>query len=223
MHEPAVLVMLREHLDHEIGIGATVLFDALAAWGPRVPATFAEVVDLVQGPLRAALIARFGEVRAAEVVRRLEQALRFAELPTRELAVVPRMAFDDRTTKRIPPPAEVPRLLCIGASGRLGERIGALIDRSASGVISARSLDDVERAARPIELALIDGADPITADPDVLARTLLDLPLVLVWAREASGAEATLRALERANVPAMGFARHEPVDPMIDVLRSRFG
>ena len=45
-------------------------------------ATFVEVLDLVQGPLRVELASRTGAARADELVRVLEKRLRLAEMPT---------------------------------------------------------------------------------------------------------------------------------------------
>lgn len=211
---------MRETLEREVpGVAASALFEALGRWGSRVPASFAEVVDLAHGPLRACLAARLGDERAAACVRALDKALRLAEMPTGQLAPVAR-AFDRETTKSL---ARVEGALVIAVitSGlAVPERIAAVLDPARVIIDAIRTPEELARMRA--HLALVDATDPIDCDPAQVASALTSAPLVLVWGTEECAAVTLSRELERAKVPVMTFARAES-EALIDVLRSRAG
>jgi hypothetical protein len=221
--EPAVLVLLRETLERELpGASAAIFFESLGAWGQRVPSSFHEIVDFVKGPLRASLSKRLDEERTKDIVSRIEYALRVAELPTQELVKVrARGAFDDETTASILPlPGEL-SVVVLSATGELAVRCGALFAREEVRVLSVRSAGDLARLPDKLGLAIVDASDLPRASPRAIASALRDIPIVLVWAKEADGSRDVIAAFERENVRTMAFASDEPPDPMIDVLRSR--
>ncbi len=221
--EPAVLGLLREHLERYVegGAGPSLLFEALSAWGPRVPASFAEVVDLVHGPLRARLDARIGPSAAAEVVRAIERALRLAEMPTQDIVAVPRRTFDQEPTKTLARVQGTMRIVVLSASSALAARVGAVLDAGRVEVTNVSAERELASMPAGVHLALVDGADLPAISADAIAAALARIPLALIWCSDTALAAPIVAALERAKVRAMGFATSDPVDPMIDVLRSR--
>ncbi len=218
--EPAFLGVLRELIEGRVEGGTSLLLAALAAWGTRVPVTFAEVVDLVHGPLRARLQARLGSAEAAEVVRAIERALKLAEMPTRDLVPAPRCPFDRETTKLFARANGTMHLVVLSGTGELAEQIDPLFDPARVSVLRVSTRRSLARLPAGAHLALIDGADLPPIPPHELAPALAGLPLVLVWGGDAPGAAALVGVLERSAVPTMSFARTEP-EPMVDVLRAR--
>ncbi|HEY8429754.1 MAG TPA: hypothetical protein VIL20_15325 [Sandaracinaceae bacterium] len=209
--EPAILALLREALERETpGAAASILFEALGAFGARPPASFAEVVDFVHGPLGACVRARFGDERAARAVKALDRALRLAEMPTGQLATVAR--FDEETTKSFMRTGRALVVAVVSAHATLAERLDAVLDGTRAVVTH------VGGPRRPVraDIALIDASDPTPFDPHALAG----VPLVLLWSSNTPGASAMVAALEGARLPLMTFARSE-VEALIDVLRAR--
>jgi hypothetical protein len=82
--EPPAIRLLREALEEAMGAAkaAAVLFEALASWGDRAPATLDEIRLVVRGPLRTALGRRIGEAHAGPVLVHLEHVILRAEAPT---------------------------------------------------------------------------------------------------------------------------------------------
>lgn len=221
--EPAVLVLLRETLEREApGAAASLLFEALGRFGPRVPASFAEVLDFTHGPLRACMTSRLGEERARAGVRAIDRALRLAEMPTGQLASLSFRAFDHETTKSLARVEGALVIAVVATSGLLAERIAAVLDASRTSIATIRRPEELARGPVRAHLALIDASDPLDVEPGALAAALSEVSLVLVWDSDATGADRIASSLERAKIPVMTFARGE-VDPMIDVLRARVG
>jgi hypothetical protein len=220
--EPAVLGLLRETLERELDAAAApLLFDALGAFGPRVPSTFAEVVDLVQGPLRVRLVARFGVERAAALVHDLERALRLAEMPTQELSRVQARPFDAQTTRSFPAVSGALDVLVVAGRETLITRLGPSFAPSQMHFLPARTAGDLARLDPSLAVALIDATDLPKASPRVLAASLKDASVILLWGSETAAANDVLEALRREQIPLMTFRSDESIDPLLDVLRSR--
>ena len=220
--EPPVLALLRERLERELpGGAAAILFEALNAWGPRVPVAFVDVVAFAHGPLRQRLVARLGVERGRAVLRELERALRFAEQPTQPIPKVRARTFDEETTTSLARVEGAFDVAVVSRSGALAERIGAALDPGRLALAVVSSALSLARVPRRLHVALIDASDLPPLDPSDLVGALAHAPLALVWASDAPPARLVIASLERASVKVMAFAEAEPPDPMIDVLRAR--
>jgi len=220
--EPPVLALLRERLERELpGASAAVLFEALNAWGPRVPVAFVDVVAFVHGPLRQRLFARLGAERGRAVLREIERALRLAEQPTRPIPRLDARAFDEETTTTLARVEGAFDVAVVSRSGALAERIAAALDPARIALAVVSSALSLARVPRRLHVVLVDASDLPALDPGDLGAALAHAPLALVWACDAPPAALVIAALERACVRVMTFAQAEPPDPMIDVLRAR--
>jgi hypothetical protein len=244
--------LVRETLERELGapLAAAVLFDALAAFGGRVPAGAAEITRLVRGALREAI-----EKRAPSLARKakaeLEEMLASAEVPTdvhRALAAgaESETAPDDAgTTARYramgsrPPPwpseattATMPALrgattvLVIAQSSAFADRL--LVALGAARVAAGWEDDLVEvdralAAPSPPALAIVDATD-VTFPPDRLARALRGAgpsTVRAVWGSDTAVGTRVLDLLEASGDGAAALSIAEGVEPLLDLVRSR--
>lgn len=210
--EPAFIRVLRESVEAEVGgsLASAALYAALAAWGPRVPGSFAEVVDLVYGPLREALAARVGDVRATELSKILEERLRLAEMPTGTMQAP--FAPVEATTSALPKAAGPVTLSVVAATPTLAtlivavlgpSRVAAAFDEPAMLILDASDAPsswgaDLERRAHAAGTTLVYGAD---------------LP---------EGRRATKR-LASAKIGYLAFETEHGLAPILDLIRSRAG
>jgi hypothetical protein len=214
--EPAFVRLLRETLEEELpeGIAAAVLFRALADWGARVPSSFGEVLQLVDGPLAAALAERLGAARADALRGALERRLRLAERPTDTVAAPEPWRFDEATTRALP---------------KLGRAVGL---RVASGtptlaaLVAASLGPDRVRGASAGEtdaLFLVDATDPPDwSEAEVLAAAGR-AALTLLWGADTDAGRRLAARLAREGVEHLGFDTAHGVEPLLDVVRSRAG
>ncbi len=212
--EPAFIRVLRESVEAEVtpSVASAALFAALAAWGPRVPSSFVEVVDLVRGPLRVELASRLGDAKAIEIGKRLEARLRLAEMPTGTVAAAPKDAFADVPTEALPKPAGPVEVQVVAGSPLLETLL-----------VTALGPRRVEITADEPAMLVLDGSDPPArwgADLELRAHAI---PLVCVYGTDLpSGRDAASR-LSSANVAFLGFAAEHGAAPIIDLIRSRAG
>ncbi|MEZ4336983.1 MAG: hypothetical protein R3B82_10175 [Sandaracinaceae bacterium] len=211
--EPAFIRVLRESVEAEVtsSVASAALFAALASWGPRVPSTFVEVVDLVRGPLRQELASRLGDAKAAEIEKRLEQRLRLAEMPTGTVAAAPKDAFADVPTAALPKP-EGPVLVQVLAASPVMETL----------LVAALGPRRVEIADEPTILVL-DASDPPASWGADLERRAHAAPTVCLYGTDLPSGRAAASRLESAKVAFLGFAAEHGAAPIIDLLRSRAG
>lgn len=211
--EPAVIGILREALEAELPDGAAsrMLFAALSAWGGRVPGTFVEVLDVVQGPLRQVLAAELGLARARAVVRTLENRLRFSEMPTGLVATMPRGAFEE------PPTATIPR-----ASGPVSLKVIAKTPTLAALVVSVLGPARVTVSDDPAIL-LIDASDPPDAWPADLELRARQAHLTVIYGTDLAEAASLTERLRADGVGYLGFTTDHGAAPILDLIRSRAG
>ncbi|MCC6877689.1 MAG: hypothetical protein IT378_25495 [Sandaracinaceae bacterium] len=222
MSEPAFLGLIRETLERELGgAAASILYHALATFGPRMPADFAEVVDLVHGPLRDGLSRRVGPERATSIVRDLERTLRFSEMPTSEVSRVRAREFDEQTTRSLPALGRTLEVLVLSKSETLATRLGALFSQASVRFTPIRSAGELARVEARDSVVLVDAFDGPRASPRALAAGLKDAALVLLWGSDLPACQELADAFRREHVTLMSFSSDEPIDPMLDVLRSR--
>lgn len=212
--EPAFIRVLRESVEAEVtsSVASAALFAALAAWGPRVPASFVEVVDLVRGPLRRELASRLGDARAAEIEKRLEQRLRLAEMPTGTVSALPKDAFADVPTEALPKP-DGPVVVSIVAGSPLLETL----------LVTALGPRRVEISADEPAFLVLDASDaPESWGADLELRAHA-APMVIVYGTDLPSGRAAASRLASTQVAFLGFEAEHGAAPIIDLLRSRAG
>ncbi|MBX3272166.1 MAG: hypothetical protein KF729_18010 [Sandaracinaceae bacterium] len=210
--EPAYIGVLRESVEAEVtpSVASAAMFAALAEWGPRVPSSFAEVVDLVRGPLRRELAKRLGDARAAELEKRLEARLRLAEMPTGTIASAPRESFEDVPTHALPRP-EGPVLLRVVAASPVLETL----------ILSALGPRRVELEGDAPDILLLDATDaPASWGADLELRAHA-APLTLLYGADTAQGRALAARLGSASVAFLGFDVEHGAGPILDLLRSR--
>ncbi|MCB9596217.1 MAG: hypothetical protein H6719_26075 [Sandaracinaceae bacterium] len=209
--EPAFIGVLRESVEAEVtsSVASAALFAALSAWGPRVPSTFFEVVDLVRGPLRAELARRLGDARAAEIEKRIEQRLRLAEMPTGTVSAAPREPFADAPTHSMP-----------RASGPVSVQVLAGSPVLETLVVSALGPRRVELSDAP-DMLILDASDaPASWGADLELRAHA-APTICVYGSDLPEGQAAAKRLTSANVAFLGFEVEHGVAPILDLIRSR--
>jgi len=211
--EPAQIRVLREAVEDTVpgSVASAAMFAALSKWGPRVPASFLEVVDLVRGPLAEELAARLGAERAAQLVKTLEQRLSLAEQPTGTVSAAPRARFEEVPTTSMPKASGPVRLRVITGSPSL-----------ATLIVSSIGATRVELSDAP-DLLLLDAHDAPESWGAELERAAHDATTVVVFGADLSAGEAVGKRLRSANVAFVGFESEHGVAPILDLIRSRAG
>lgn len=214
--EPALIRLLREAVEEEVtaSLASTVLFAALTRWGSRIPQSFVEVVEFVDGPLKGALADHLGAERAATRCRAIERRLRFAELPTGVVSSAAAAAFEEPTTRSMPQVKGAVALRVLSGTPTL-----ALVVVSTLGAERVRGVDAGENAA----VLLVDATDPPSVSDEAVVAEARRAPLTVVWGTDADDGARLLAALRAAGVEPLGLDSEEGVGPLLDLLRSRAG
>ncbi|HBQ14031.1 MAG: hypothetical protein RLO52_11285 [Sandaracinaceae bacterium] len=208
--EPAIIGVLRECLEAELGDGASsVLFRALARWGGRVPQRFADLVDVIHGPLREELARTEGEARARTLVEVLQERLRVSEMPTGTLAAAPRAGFEDAPTRALP-----------RERGPVGVRVIAQTKTLAILISSALGPERVLPSREP-RVLLFDLSDPPAAWDPALQGVASRAEVTLLYGAEVDGARALEEWLLEGGAQVSTLASEHGVGPILDVLRAR--
>ncbi len=217
-----VLPKLREALERELpGSAAAVLFEALGSYGPKVPKSPSEIVDFIGGALLGSLSRRCGAERAGEIVRSIESALRQPAIPKPDTPRSGKRSFDDEPTTTLQAVTGPISLVVLSTSDVLASRLSTLFDPMRVYVKAVRNSGELARAARSVEVAIIDASDLPPISPRAMATSLQRASVVLVWGIDLPEGEEVLRALDRAGVRSIAFACTDPVEPLLDVVRSR--
>jgi hypothetical protein len=219
--ETAVVVLLRETLERELeDAAASLLFDALGDFGPQLPQSVSDVVALLHGPLRMRLSSRYGAARADKLVEDIERALRAAE-KTSELSGVRRGFEETQQTSRFPALGSRLDVIVVSGSRLLVERLGALFAKTAANFIPVHTAGDLARLQCANAVVLVDATEVPRASPRALAASLRAASVVLLFGGDVEGAPELVEAFGRVSVPLMAFRSDEPIDALLDVLRSR--
>jgi hypothetical protein len=187
--------------------------EATAGGEPESPS---DVVDLVHGPLRAALGRRLGRSAADDVVDELLATLVTAAPPrspsaeaTRELPLergrvgILVLSSTDALARALA--AELPDQLAMTTAGTLAEA------RSALAMVAPR-------------IVLVDGASFASIEPASLVQLLAPLPTTTVravWAVDAPYGAAALGALVDARATVTPLDRREGLATIVDLVRAR--
>jgi hypothetical protein len=220
--ETAVVVLLRETLERELEAAAgPLLFDALGDYGPRLPQSVSDVVALVHGPLYARLLSGYGAERAQRIVQEMERVLRSAELAKGELSGVRDKRFDSQTTRSFPTLGGQLEVIVVSGSRLLSERLGALFARRPVHFIPVLTAGDLARLRCADAVVLVDATEVPRASPRALAASLRGVSVVLLFGSDIDGARELIEAFQRVSAPLMTFRSDEPIDALLDVVRSR--
>lgn len=214
--EPALIRLLRESLEEELplGVASGVLFRALSAWGPRIPSTFIEVVELLDGPLFDALAQRVGAERAGELKGLLERRLRLAELPTGTFASSELRHFEENTTRALPKMRGAVPLRVASGTPTLAVLVASTLGPTR---VRGAQADDSDA------LLLVDATDPPRWSDAKMRAIARGAPLTLLWGADTDAGRHLSSMLVSEGVTPMQFDTEHGVEPLLDVLRSRAG
>ena len=203
---------------------ARAMLSALAAWGPRQPATAEEVTAFVDGPVRAALERLYSRDRAGVLV----DAVR-AELGAREAAAdrpTPVHELDNRITGRIPLARQRPvPVLVVARTDTLAHRLQVLASTERATVAAHGDRVAIERALVGIPLVVVlDASDPPDVPAEALVAVLARAPQHVQWivwgTGRTHGKELAMLA-ELAGRSIIALREQDGLGPMVDVILSR--
>ena len=230
--------LVRRLLEQEVGarIASVALFEAVQG---RAPASLAELVALVDGPLRAVLRRKVEVARADEVIDRISYAIApeslEMQLPPDEPATVEVSIEDTGPTGLARPKADATAswptfgsvvslvVLAAGKSfeGRLATALGdeRVVVRTASGRAAV-----VRMLAEEPALVLVDASDYPRLDPNVVLAACSALPAAttcVLWGSELPFGRQFNELLDERPRPWVTLELREGIAPLLDIVRSR--
>lgn len=211
--------LIREALESTLhpNTAASLLFSALEERG-GVPQDHPQMLALLRGPLRRGLLQQLGEPVTSDVLERMEQML---------LTVLPsgRRRRDDEITHTVAVSHDALKAIVVSGRTDLANR---LMHAVGQGILVAFTAEDETtlRARLRVKpgLVLVDGVQFPHIEPAALVATLaVTSPdcVCAVWGSDLPYAQAVLATATEAHVATTPFARHEGIDPLIDLIRSR--
>lgn len=229
--EPAILGRIREALESALppGQSALVLLDALARWGPRVPADVDELAAFAESALTEALGRRVDAARTLRVLRAVEEILATAAAPTQEHARpdgASRPAFADEAATDTLEIVAAPVPVVVIAGGRtLASRLAAALGPERVDVRTARDDASIARAlgAGPL-IAIVDGTDVPAISPEALfARLEASSPRAtrIVWGSELPFGRRVSALAERSERPWSALRLADGMGSMLDLVLAR--
>ena len=214
--------LIRETLEGVLhpSAAATIFFEALQAAGGALPKGPQEAIDMVNGPLRGALVEKLGEDGGA-IADQLAMMLSSVPRPVRK-----RPSRHDEQTKSFELSEQTLPVYVLTASKDLVARLHASVGPK---VMSPLLITDaLTLRTRMVQLApsfvLIDASDFPSIEPEELARELstLDASVVkAVWGADLPYGQGVMDAAHQLGFSLTPFDRSEGVEPMLDVIRSR--
>ncbi|MBX3272010.1 MAG: hypothetical protein KF729_17220 [Sandaracinaceae bacterium] len=222
VREAPEIRLIRETLEGVLhpSAASTVFFESLQAFGGALPTDAREAIDLVNGPLRRALVERLGDDGAA-VADELATTLSAIGRSVRK-----RPSRHDEQTKAVSLSDETLPVYILTASkalvGLLHASVGPLV-MSPLWVPDAAALRGRLSQIAP-GFVLIDASDFPAIEPDELAQALCGLDAQLVkalWGADLPYGQGVMDAAHRLGFSLTPFDRREGVEPVLDVIRSR--
>lgn len=221
--------LVRETLEEVLApaVATAVLFDAIERWGHGVPSEPAHVVDLVEGPLTLILAGALGEARAAELRRTIVERLAGGADDEMDLDIdVTESLEDDARTMEITKVPHPVSVLVVGADDGFAARMLAAIGPERLYVHTVHDEPAFRHAtfsATPL-IVVVDATHPAVRPPELAAavRQLPDAIQTVVWGAETSyGHELRARHAD-ADGPVMFIDRSDGIEPLLDLVLSRF-
>jgi len=227
----AIIERLRETLDGLLpeAQAASILFAALARWGPRIPTDEIELAQFVRGALRDELSDRLEQKPLAPVLAELEAVLATAGAPTADheipidVEIEPRWR-DEISTKAMRSIEGPVPVLVIAASTAFALRLRLALGEAMIDVEARADLAGVERALRSSPaLTVIDARDPSGIPIDRLADVLAHATgtTTIVWGSDTPYGKRIVDASEGRGAAFAGLASTEGIGPIFDLVTSR--
>ncbi|MCB9591891.1 MAG: hypothetical protein H6719_04075 [Sandaracinaceae bacterium] len=214
--------LIREALEGVLhpSAASTLFFEALQDFGGVLPANAREAMDLVNGPVRRALVERLGNdgtVIADELA---------TVLSTIGREVRKRPSRHEEQTKAVSLSDETLPVFILTSSSSLVALLHASLGPQ---VMSPLWIPDAAALKERLGLIapgfiLIDGSDFPAIEPDELAAALEGLRVEIVkalWGADLPYGQGVMDAAHRRGYSLTPFDRREGVEPMLDVIRSR--
>lgn len=235
--EQAVIRVVREALEGVLSpdLATAVLFEALGG-KLEVPASVADFLAVVRGPLHLILVKRLGQASARSVIERIEEVLhvdaptgQHTKVPESERATLapsmPSMGFDDPSTAKMPRLNEGIAVVILASGRRLAN---VLIGSFGSTNVRVVSVDTGDRLVAALQnhqpaLVVIDAIDTTSVDTNALVDAIGLLPrgtMRALWGADAAQAPRLLDAIE-AMGPCVSLVTDGGFEPLFDLVRSR--
>lgn len=227
----AIIERLRESLEEVVprSVAASLLFGALARWGPRIPTDHAEVAAFVRGALRDELADRLKAQPLAPVMRALEEILATAAAPTADHEIpieidVPVTWREEKSTKAMRSIAGPVPVLVIAATTAFALRLKLALGDAVIDVETRAHLPEILRAlGQAPALTVIDAKDPTPMAIEHLADTIVHATqtTTVVWGSDNAYGKRIIDAADARGVQLAGIATSEGIGPIFDLVTSR--
>jgi hypothetical protein len=214
--------LVRQVMEQELEprAASAIIFEALAAdRANELPSDSVALRRFVEGPLRQAAAQRLGQAASNRLVGQIVQSFAGARLAPSDA---------NSNTLEVAVGAGPVVVLVLSRSASLAIALRAALGGDRLGVRTVSDAASVARIApklRP-EITVVDATEPVEDDHEAIVEGLRSLPTTctcLVWgSRERWGSRMTA-ALERRQIRFTPVDRVEGVDPLLDLVRSRFG
>ncbi len=224
---PLVTDRVRVELERAVPAdeAARAMLSAISAWGPRSPATDAELATFLDGPLRAALERLYARARAVELVEGLRRGLAVGE-PLGADRPTPVHELDTRITGRIPLARLRPvPVLVVARTEALAHRLQVIAQSDRATIGAHAALPAIERAVAAVPLVVVlDAVDRSELPAEVIVSALGRTPQHVQWIvwghGRAYGRELAMLA-ELTGRSIISLREEDGVGPMVDVILSR--
>lgn len=229
----AILERIREILDQALprGQAPKTLFAALAAWGPRVPASASELAAFAAGPLKDALGDQLAGGALKKALAALDEVVATASAPTadREIPIeveVPIEWSEEPSTSLLRTVAGPVPVLVVARSTALALRLRLALGPETIDLEVRSDRASVERAltAGPV-LVVIDASDEASIAVEPLADALAHATKTstIVWGAERPAGQRLVDAAEARGLAVAGLATSEGIGAIFDLVVSRRG
>lgn len=207
-------------------IATSVLFEALSAWNRGIPADAEELLELVRGPLAAALARKIG-ARADAIIAAIEGELVGKDELEVEVTLDSMEGDALADTAQMRAVAHPVSVLVVSASEEFAERIDAALGRERVQARTVSTIDAMRHAsfsAIPVFVVVDATSLGAIAERD-LAKALEGLPdatLGVVWGTDTSAGRDLRSRLERDDNRVILLSRSDGIEPLLDLVLSRF-
>ena len=229
--------LVRETLEGivEASVATSVLFESLSRWGRGVPEGPEQVLELVRGPLTELLEVRLGGEAGpalAPLVAQLE-AIALGNPDEDEMDFDVEIDLDDEEPENGAMTAQMMAVtspvivLVVAGYPQFAHRLTAAIGIERVHAVTVGDVAELRHATFSTnpQIVVVDAAQPAAVRAAEMARALKALPdatISFVWGEETQyGLELRVR-LEQLESRALFLDRHEGIEPLLDLIISRF-
>lgn len=220
--ESAELRMIRETLEGVLhpATASTVLFEALEAQGGGVPSDREEIATFVAGALRRGLVERLGDDMATTVLDQLAMTLR--SIPDSKK----RNRRQEDQTRDLELRRDTFPVFVLASSPAFAKKLAtALGPHVMTPVLASDAKMWRERVVQvPPAFVIVDAADFPAIEPEELAQALSKLPpdvVRAIWGADLPYGASLIAAAQARALTLTPFDRHEGIEPLMDMIRSR--